>query len=213
MIRKHKWKTLFSSLLTLSPMLFGFIVWNRLPALMVTHWGVSGEADAYSGRFFAVVLIPLVLAGFQLLGLWLSGFDKSLQEQGEKALAMAFWIMPTLSIFLSALTYATAFGKELNLMLFLGVFLGVLFLVVGNYLPKCKRSRTLGIKLYWTLANDENWNATHRFGGKVWFVGAIVILASALLPAKLTVCVMIVATLAMATAPIIYSYCFSRKNK
>jgi hypothetical protein len=126
---------------------------------------------------------------------------------------MAFWIMPTLSILLSALTYATAFGMELNPMIFLGVFLGVLFLVIGNYLPKCKRSRTLGIKLYWTLANDENWNATHRFAGKVWTIGGIVLLLCAFLPGMSSVWVSFVAILPMVIIPVVYSYVYSRKQK
>ena len=62
-------------------------------------------------------------------------------------------------------------------------------------------------------SDEENWDATHRFGGKVWFIGAIVILASSLLPTKISVCVMIAATLAMALTPIIYSYRFYKKKK
>lgn len=48
------------------------------------------------------------------------------------------------------------------------VLLGLLFLWVGNYFPKLRRNRTLGIKVSWTLGNEENWNRTHRFAGKVW---------------------------------------------
>lgn len=58
-----------------------------------------------------------------------------------------------------------------------GLFLGLMFLVVGNYLPKCKQTYTVGIRLPWTLADEDNWAYTHRLAGKVWTIGGLVILA------------------------------------
>ena len=63
--------------------------------------------------------------------------------------------------------YRAAFGKEFDLAFFMPAMLGVMFIFIGNYLPKVKQNRTLGIKISWALNNEENWNKTHRFGGKV----------------------------------------------
>ena len=52
-------------------------------------------------------------------------------------------------------------------------------MICGNYLPKCKRNYTLGIKLPWTLDNEDNWNKTHRFAGFVWVLGGILFTISA----------------------------------
>ena len=43
-----------------------------------------------------------------------------------------------------------------------------MFMVIGNYLPKVKQNNTIGIRVVWTLQDEENWNATHRFSGKIW---------------------------------------------
>ena len=48
MIKQNKWKILISSIVILLPMLFGLIMWNRLPEQMAIHWGLAGEADAKS---------------------------------------------------------------------------------------------------------------------------------------------------------------------
>ena len=59
---------------------------------------------------------------------------------------------------------------------------------------------------------DDPESPTHRVGGKVWVIGAIVLLATAAAPAEISAGLMIGIVLAMAAAPLIYSYCFSRKK-
>ena len=84
---------------------------------------------------------------------------------------MMFWIVPACSLVTSGILYRAASGKELGPAMLVPVLLGMLFLWVGNYFPKLRRNRTLGIKVSWTLGNEENWNRTHRFAGKVWVCG------------------------------------------
>lgn len=43
----------------------------------------------------------------------------------------------------------------------------LLFIVIGNYLPKIKQNNTIGIRIVWTLQDEENWNATHSFSGRI----------------------------------------------
>ena len=95
---------------------------------------------------------------------------------------MIFWILPVVSLFTNGIMYRTAFGKEFDLAVFVPALLGVMFIFIGNYLPKVKQNRTLGIKISWTLNNEENWNKTHRFGGKVWVVGGLIMLFSVFPP-------------------------------
>ncbi len=54
--------------------------------------------------------------------------------------------------------------------------------VAGNYLPKCRQNRTVGIKLPWTLRSEANWNKTHRAAGFVWIAGGLMLIAGAFLP-------------------------------
>lgn len=91
--------------------------------------------------------------------------------------------------------------------------LGAMFAVIGNYLPKTRRNTTIGIKVSWALASDENWNATHRFGGRCWFVGGIVSMLTACLPEKIGLPLFLILTLAYTLAPVVYSYCYYRRQK
>ncbi|MBI9095831.1 MAG: SdpI family protein [Sphaerochaeta sp.] len=89
--------------------------------------------------------------------------------------------------------------------------MALLFLVIGNYLPKCKHNYTVGIKIPWTLASEENWNRTHRFAGWVWIIASILLLVSALTGWFVPV-VVIISMTAMVAGPVIYSFLFYRRT-
>jgi uncharacterized membrane protein len=108
-----------------------------------------------------------------------------------------------------ALTYAAALGKEVKMESVLPVILGLLFTIIGNYLPKCKQNYTIGIKVPWTLDNEENWNRTHRLAGRLWVVCGLIILFTGFF--SLTWILLPIALL-MVLVPFVYSYMLYRKG-
>ena len=86
-----------------------------------------------------------------------------------------------------------------------------MFIIIGNYLPKCRRNGVVGIvgiKIPWTLSSDENWDKTHRFAGFVWIVcGAAAIVGGWTKPV-----VAIVALVAMILLPVVYSGILKHKG-
>ena len=213
MWKQNKWKIILSCVLTLLPMLIGIIFWDTLPEQMATHWGIDGNIDGTSSTYIAVFLLPVILCLTNLFCLWFTAFDKKNENQNEKAFGMIFWIMPILSFFTNGLVYATAFGKEINANLLLPLMMGGMFIFIGNYLPKCKQNYTLGIKIKWTLENEENWNVTHRFGGKVWFFGGLILIFTIFLPQKVMIPTTLISMMPIVFAPVIYSYLYYRKQK
>jgi uncharacterized membrane protein len=110
------------------------------------------------------------------------------------------------------MVYCNAMGVELDVLKIGFLVIGVLFLILGNYLPKCKHNYTIGIKIPWTLASEENWNATHRFAGKVWVAGSILLLICAFLPVAGTIWIAFCIMLVLVVLPTLYSYLYSRKH-
>ncbi len=166
MLKKNPFKIILSAIIILLPMLCGIIMWDALPNTMTTHWGADGNADGFSSKAFAVFGLPCILLILHFVCLLLTLLDKKQKEQNQKALGMIFWIIPIISLLANGIMYRAAFGKEIDLPLFVSVLLGIMFIFMGNYLPKVKQNRTLGIKVSWALHNEENWNKTHRFGGR-----------------------------------------------
>ena len=90
---------------------------------------------------------------------------------------------------------------------------GMSTICMGNYLPKVKQNRTLGIKVSWALNNEENWNKTHRLGGKVWVVGGLIMLFSVFLPLTAMVWIMVCVIAVMVIVPIVYSYYIYKQHQ
>ena len=212
LIKQNKWKLIISSILILLPALFGVIMKDVLPEQMVIHWGVTGEPDGWAGVFFATLFLPFFLLVLHWVGIFFTFKDNERREQNKKIIGMTFWITPVISLWTNGIIYATAFGLDLDMSFFATALIGVAFIVIGNYMPKCKQNRTIGIKIKWTLANEENWNATHRFGGRVWVAGGIICLATSFLPSALFPFFILSFMLLMCGLPMLYSYLFYKKQ-
>lgn len=210
-MKKYKGLVIASSIVILLPMLVGVIMWNRLPDTMVTHWGAEGTADGAMGKALAVFLIPVICLALHLLCMFFTLLDKGNKEQNPKVVRACFWITPIISLLCNGYIYAFALDSQFNKVMLLTMsFLGVVFILIGNYLPKCKPNRTIGIKVVWALNNEENWVKTHRFAGKTWVLAGVLFLLSLAVPGGVGVAVRSVAMILL-LSPILYSYLYYRK--
>lgn len=212
MLKKYKWLLIISSIVILLPTVFGIIVWKQLPEQMAIHWGLAGEADGWATTAVSVFLLPSILLVLHWGCFFLSLLDKKSRQQNANALKIVLWIIPVISVYANAVIYATAFGLKFNIFKIMALIFGVLFVCIGNYLPKFSRNRTAGIKIYWTLRSDDNWNKTHRFGGKIWVIGGLLLMICFFLPETVMYYAMAAIIVGILVAPIIYSYCYYRKQ-
>lgn len=209
MIKQYKKELIASTVLALLPIAVGLLLWNRLPGQIVTHWSAGG-ADRWSGKATAVFLQPLLLLAAHYLVLFFVFRDAKNRNQSKKVVGLLFWMIPATSILVSGITYAVTLGWKFRLTSLIYAGLGLMFAAIGNYFPKCRPNRTVGIRIIWTLGSEENWNATHRFAGKVWVIGGFAMVLAALLPEVPGIIVMILAVAALSILPIAYSYRYHR---
>ena len=212
-LNNNKGKLLLSCLVLVLPILVGLLLWNKLPDTMTTHWGADGAADGQGSKAMAIFLPGGILLLVHLLALMLTGLDKNIHKQTKKAQAIIFWIVPCLNLFVYGLIYGVSLGMEMNVARFLPAFLGLLLLVMGNYMPKVKQNSTLGIKIKWTLQNEENWVKTHRFAGKVWFASGLAMIVSTFLPISWQLWVLPIIFLFAIVLPVICSYRIYKAHK
>lgn len=212
MIRKHKWELIVSSLVILIPVLAGLLLWNRLPETIATHWGFDGQPDGYGSLPFAVFVPYLCLLAGHWLCFLITAKDPKNQDRNWKPIRLVLWIMPVLSNIVGVIMYSLALGVKVSVTGIMIATLGLMFVAIGNYLPKCRQNYTIGIKVPWTYSSEENWNATHRFGGRVWMIGGLVMMLSALLPAGWNAGVMVAGAVILAVIPVLYSYLYYRRQ-
>lgn len=212
MIRKHKGELIVTSLLILFPILVGLILWNRLPETIATHWGFDRQPDGYGSLPYAVFVPYMCLLAGHWLCFLVTAKDPRNQNRNWKPIRLVLWIMPVLSNVVGVIMYSLALGVKVSVSGIMVAALGLMFAAIGNYLPKCRQNYTIGIKVPWTFASEENWNATHRFGGRVWMIGGVVMMLAAFLPTGWSAGVTVTAAVLLSVVPIVYSYCYYRKQ-
>lgn len=210
---KNKKYWLVTSAITLVPIVLGLLLWNKLPDRLPTHFGVDGAADGWSGKGFAVFGLPLMMLGFHFVIYFATRLDKQNRGHNEKVMNLVGLIFPVMSIVNSVIIYAQAMELELNLSMLLFPMLGLLFIAVGNWLPKIKQNSTLGIKIKWTLYNEENWNRTHRFAGFVWVIGGVIFCLMGFVAEKTLLFLLPIQIILLAVVPMVYSWNLARKQK
>ena len=209
MIKRNLKTLIISSIITVLPILAGLLLWDKLPDPMPSRWNASGEIDGWSSKSFVIFGLPLIMAAAQWLCAIGTLADPKKDNHSDKVLQLVFWIIPALSVIMNALTYAVALGKDVRVEVIMPILLGLIFAIIGNYLPKCKQNYTIGIKIPWTLNSEENWNRTHRFSGWLWTFSGVVIMLTGFFGGFW---IFMVITLLMVLAPVLYSYLLFRKG-
>lgn len=191
MIAENKGKLIFSSAVILFPQAVAFFMKESIYYLpfqcFVIHW----------------ICLLITFA------------DWRKKPQGKKVFNLVFGIMPVLSIAGSAFILFVKNGQISYALALVFMYLGfgLMFILIGNYLPKIRQNRTMGIKIKWALEDEENWNATHRFGGKVWVVCGFICMMCALLPfSGFGVGIFITSTIAAVMVPTVYSWNYYQKR-
>ena len=210
MIRRNKTKLILTSFVILIPIIIGMILWNQLPDTIATHWGINNEPDGYSSKAFAVFALPLLLFAVHWICVFATKLDPKIKNINHKMFSIVLWICPAISIVMNTMVYLIALGKEIRFVSGVIIFMGLLFIIIGNYLPKCRQSYTMGIKLPWTLNDEENWNKTHRMTGALWVIGGIVICAPAIFESFIIFFSIVVV---MMIVPTVYSNLHYKRKK
>ncbi len=201
--------TIITTVVCIIPVVIGIILYNRLPDRIVTHWAFDGTPNGWQPKFVGAILFPGILVIVNLIFPLLLKIDPKYSNLNQKVKQLLHWIIPVVCVFCSGSTLTAALGKEVNIPLIGPLFLGLLFIAIGNYLPKISQSYTVGFKLPWTLNSEENWNRTHRLGGFVWVVGGIAMIIAGLLGfVKIILAIAVIITL----IPMVYSYFLYRRG-
>ena len=179
MSSKNKKTLILTSIVILLPILIGILLWNKLPDAMAVHFNFDNEADGYREKWFAVIIAPFILLAVHLIMAMIIAADPRKKNISSKVYGINIWILPSLSLALAAVIYIYNLGIHFNISLFLGIFLGITYIILGNYMPKTRQNYTIGCLLPWTYANEENWNKTNRLAGVINIIIGILVIINA----------------------------------
>ncbi|AGC78567.1 SdpI family protein [Nonlabens dokdonensis] len=194
--------------IVLLPFIYLAYVWNQLPEKIPMHWNMQGEVDRYGDKAELLIipfLLPLLV---YLIFLVVPKIDpkKKLNKMGNKLQAIKFLMTTFMSILALFIIY-TAKNESFANPNYIILFIGVLYVILGNYFKTIKANYFIGIRTPWTLENETVWKETHKLGGKMWFIGGLIVIVSSLLFEKQTNMILFIAITAVITiVPVGYSY-------
>ncbi len=146
--------------------------WPSVPDEIPIHWNLQGEVDGYGSKAFGLTLTPAIAAGLYLLLLLIPLIDPGRVNLENSAKAYGA-IRVSIMAFLTALHIVcvrAALGAEVNMNLFMGFAMAILFIVLGNYLGKLRPNWFAGVRTPWTLSSQRSWTKTHRLAGPVFML-------------------------------------------
>ncbi len=193
---------IFAAVLTLCAVIPGFVVYNKLPDKVATHFNMSNEPDGFMPKLAAVVAIPVFLAIMEIVCCLITSTDERTKNSGKLNTIVRF-IMPILAFVIEGMMILYALEKLTNVGAVAGLLISVMLILIGNYMPKTRQNSFLGIKTPRTLSDERIWDKTHRFAGFVWTIGGIALLPLFLL--GLYIPALIVMTV-IVMIPVVYSF-------
>lgn len=155
---------------------WGWRAWEAIPKPegwrgVPVHYDMQGNADRWSTSPFETVwLMPLVVLGVVALVTFLPRIA-ALPENVRASEPALRWLKLFMALWLGWVHLQMVGGlggPPRDTMAMPGVWLGLLFLVVGPILPGLKRNAWAGIRVPWTLMHDEVWDVSHKAAGPVW---------------------------------------------
>ena len=196
------------------------LVMPSLPAQIPTHWGASGTVNGWGPSWMASVLgaLPLVFLAMFYVVPRIDPKGEAYRTSGKfyQGFVIAFTLLMCAISWMGELTVWGVVPAAGTVNLLIPGAIGLLFIGMGNYLPRVKQNYMLGVKTPWALADPENWRRTQRFGGACFMVlgvGLIVMgVAGTALSSEVVAVAITVLALGLVGAMYLYSYLLWRKN-
>ncbi|WP_332700511.1 SdpI family protein [Devosia sp.] len=193
--------------------LAGFVL---VPAgtILPVHWGISGQADGFLPRDAALLLLPGIFVLVIAL-IWLSTrLNAPERVAGARhGLRVVVPGLLALCLVIQAATILIGMGQPVDMVRIIVLALGLLFVLLGNVLPKSQPNAVSGVRLPWTMASPANWQATNRLVGLLMLLAGLAMAIAALLTSSpyALLAVVTAGVLIPLLAGTLYSYRLSRR--
>lgn len=199
----------------MATIVFSFYFYAQAPQQVPTHWNFRGEVDDYSSKAFAAYFFPALILGLYLLFWFLPKIDPR-REKYESFAGVYGLFRTVMVLFMAGLYFLTglaALGYAINIGKIVPAGVGLLLVLIGNYLGKIKSNWFVGIKTPWTLSSETVWQKTHRLGGWLFVLFGLLLFVSAFFPGFWNPWIFVAAIAILVIVPTIYSYWLFRKER
>ncbi|MCL2720232.1 MAG: SdpI family protein [Treponema sp.] len=206
---------IITSIICLLPICLSLAMYNELPEQAVMQWGIDETPNWYAHKAVIAFLMPVFFVVLNAFIFFIVRADSMRKNISRAMLLFVDLMIPVLSLIIVPIMLFMNLGVNLPIKIIIFCLVGVIFIFIGNYLPKNRQNVTAGIRITWTLNNAENWNKTHRLGGVLFIIGGLLFIVTAFLPLPNIIGIIIILAilLIMVITPILYSFILYKKEK
>jgi len=201
--------------LVLAAWITGFYFYSIFPEQVPVHWNYAGQVDRLGSRFEGAFILPIVVTAMYLLFWLIPLIDPKKEKYQEfiKVYNLFRYLLIIIMWLIYLITSLSALGYNIKVEIWMPLIIGLLFILLGNYMGKIKPNWFMGIRTPWTLSSDEVWYKTHRLGGKLFMLMGLFFVLTPLWPKNSLVWTLIIPAVSAALVPIVYSYIIFKKLK
>jgi uncharacterized membrane protein len=190
------------------------IAYSRLPDRVPVHWNLAGEPDRYGSPWELLFLMPVMMLAIWGLLRVLPKIDPLRHNYARFAPTYETLIDAILGLFLVvhiAILLGAA-GAPATTELFVRAAIGVMFIVMGNIMPRTRQNWFVGVRTPWTLANPRVWEKTHRLAGYGFVALGVLLLLTIPFAPQIGIPVFVAGVVIVALGSVVYSYLVWRQE-
>ncbi|MBQ4067721.1 MAG: DUF1648 domain-containing protein [Lachnospiraceae bacterium] len=228
-----KMKNKVLTVLTVLPLITTAIVLRFMPDKIPAHYDAAGNIDRWGSKYESFVL-PGIIVIMTLF--WLcfikyfenkqkkSTNDKEVKESENNA-KMLYYVADSMAIMFGVMQYFILYSafvaskgeftaSAVDFSVVTNVCMGIMFIVLGNILPKAKKNSIVGVRTVWSMHNDRTWATSNRMGGVLLMLsGVLTILESLIIGGILSTFVMLGILVLDTILSMVYSYKMYQKYR
>ena len=186
-------------IISLIPFLLSCVAVRFLPDKIPMHYDMVGNIDRWGSKY-ETFIFPALIIFFSLMWTVISAFYKRMATKTKEekqqveyennvkflnlaaiSMALAFSAMHvifTYSSYVEAINNASK--SSIDISSIVCVIWGIIFIILGNFMPKVKRNGIMGLRTEKTLSNDDIWRKSNRFAGVTLMIAGLAIAIQAL---------------------------------
>lgn len=174
---KNNMQRVIGNIVILTPVIVGLAFYKQLPNQIAIHFNVEEQANGFMDRNLAIVALPfLALVIYNLL----FSYFKQITIPFLKEFML--WLVPISAVLIQGLILTVALGGHVQVRLTVIWLVALIFLVIGNYLPK-----SIGLA---TKNHSESSKSVERKLGYLMVAMSLVLLISLYFNSYITIIIL-----------------------
>jgi uncharacterized membrane protein len=205
---------ILNAAIILAAVAMNLLAYSKLPEQMACHWGASGQVDNWMDKNVCIWLMPGIMTGLSIFFFLILLIDP-LRKNIDKFFGWYAGFIVIMNLFLLAMhgwMLLWNVGIQIPSNVFIPIGMACLIFYLGIVTSNVKPNWFIGIRTPWTLSNEIVWQKTHKLGGGLFRIAAIIMLIGAVFP-KYAILFVLIPVLSVAAVTLVYSFMVWRKIK